>query len=164
MTRGGFSARSQVTPAWAAALFGVALAARNPGAVELYGFADGQFSHPVAKGGSVLRECERLLARNGEVGHGTQIAEAVRRTYAGHARVVIISDMQTMSGGYGSGVSEQAPAHVPMYGFNLQGYEHGAMPSGFGNRHELGSLTDATFRMVPLLEAGRNADWPWVTA
>ena len=29
------------------------------------------------------------------------------------------------------------------------------------NRIEFGGLTDATFRMIPLIEAGRNADWPF---
>lgn len=35
-------------------------------------------------------------------------------------------------------------------------------PSGKGNRHTFGGLSDAAFRMVPLLEAARDADWPWV--
>lgn len=34
-------------------------------------------------------------------------------------------------------------------------------PSGTAGRHTFGGLSDAAFRMVPLLEAGRNADWPW---
>ncbi|MFC4061215.1 TROVE domain-containing protein [Planomonospora corallina] len=164
MTGGAVSARSTVTPAQAAALFGVALAARGE-RVDLYGFADGVFRHRVRsgvwKGASVLREVERFCARTGEVGHGTRIAEAVRRTYSGHDRVVILSDMQTMSGHYGGGVGEAAPAHVPMYGFNLQGYRHAAMPTGSGNRHEFGGFSDATFRLIPLLEAGRNAGWPF---
>lgn len=33
--------------------------------------------------------------------------------------------------------------------------------SGVRNRHTFGGLTDAAFRMIPLLEAGRNAAWPW---
>src|SRR5690606_32497196 len=43
------------TPVKAAALFGVALAARGE-KVDLYGFADGVFRHKVRKGASVIRE------------------------------------------------------------------------------------------------------------
>ncbi|GAT68212.1 RNA-binding protein [Planomonospora sphaerica] len=160
MTSGGIAARSTVTPAQAAALFGVSLAARGE-RVDLYGFADGVFRHGVRRGASVLKEVERFCARIGEVGHGTQIADSVRRTYSGHDRVVILSDMQTMSGHHAGGVTGAAPAHVPMYGFNLQGYRHAAMPTGSGNRHEFGGFSDAAFRLIPLLEAGRDAGWPF---
>ncbi|WP_406311774.1 TROVE domain-containing protein [Streptosporangium sp. NBC_01639] len=160
MTGGSVSARSAVTPAQAAALFGVALAARGD-SVDLYGFADGVFRHEVGPGASVLKEVERFCGRIGEVGHGTQIAGSVRATYRGHDRVVILSDMQTMNG-HGGSVTEAAPAHVPMYGYNLQGYRRAAMPTGTGNRHEFGGFSDAVFRMIPLLEAGESASWPWL--
>ncbi|WP_157253188.1 TROVE domain-containing protein [Nonomuraea typhae] len=160
MSSGGISARSTVTPVQAAALFGVALATRGD-QVDLYGFADDVFKHPIPAGGSVLKEMERFCRRIGEVGHGTQIADSVRRTYSGHDRVIILSDMQTMSGYYAGDVTSAAPKHIPMYGFNLQGYQHAAMPAGGGNRHELGGFSDSTFKLIPLLEAGRNADWPF---
>ncbi|GAA2858187.1 TROVE domain-containing protein [Streptosporangium fragile] len=160
MTGGAVSRRSTVTPAQAAALFGVALAARGE-RVDLYGFADGVFRHEVGRGAPVLEEMDRFCKRIGEVGHGTQIADSVRRTYEGHDRVVILSDMQTMSGYYGAEVTDTAPSHVPMYGFNLQGYRRAAMPTGSGNRHEFGGFSDATFRLIPLLEAGRSAGWPF---
>lgn len=158
----GVSARSKMTFAQIAALFGVALAGRG-NQVDLHGFADGVFRHQVGRGASVLKEVDRFCRRIGEVGHGTRIAEAVRATYDGHDRVVLISDMQTFRGGWGVGnVTDAAPKHVPMYGFNLAGYQHAAMPTGSGTRHELGGMSDATFRMIPLLEAGSNADWPWI--
>ncbi len=157
MTQRAFSARSTMTPAKAAAVFGVALAAKGE-KVDLHGFADGVFRHEVAVGGSVLKEVDRFVARTGEVGHGTQIAGSLRASYRRHDRVVIISDMQTVD----RGVSEAVPASVPVYGFNLGGYRAAAYATGSGNRHEFGGLTDATFRMIPLLEAGRNASWPWV--
>jgi hypothetical protein len=53
------------------------------------------------------------------------------------------------------------PKHVPVYMWNMAGYKPGAMPSGSHNRHTFGGLTDQAFRMVPLLEAGRDAKWPW---
>jgi hypothetical protein len=156
MTGMTFSARSKVTPAKAAAVFGVALAAKGE-QVDLCGFADGVFRHDVKAGASVLREIAGFCARTGEVGHGTQIARSVQTTYRGHDRVFIISDMQTMDGG----VSQMVPANIPIYGFNLGGYQNAAYATGTANRHEFGGLTDATFTMIPLLEAGRNAAWPW---
>jgi hypothetical protein len=161
MTQRAMSARSKMTPAKAAAVFGVALAAKGEN-VDLHGFADGVFRHEVAKGASVLKETARFTSRTGEVGHGTQIAGSVRATFKRHDRVVIISDMQTMDAHHGNGVSEAVPADVPIYGFNLGGYRHGAYATGSANRHEFGGLTDATFRMIPLLEAGKNANWPWL--
>ncbi|MFD4642268.1 TROVE domain-containing protein [Lentzea sp. NPDC058436] len=160
MTGGAISARSKVTPAKAAAVFGVALGAKGE-QVDVVGFADGTFRHDVARGASVIREVGRFLERIGEVGHGTDIVGSLRRSYKRHDRVFIISDMQTMSGYYGNGVSDVVPAHVPIYGFNLGGYQHAAYATGKANRHEFGGLTDATFRMVPLLEAGQNATWPF---
>lgn len=160
MTGMGYSARSKVTPAKAAAVFGVALGAKGE-QVDVVGFADGVFRHEVPKGSSVLRQVDAFLKRIGEVGHGTNMVGAAQAAYKGHDRVFLISDMQTISGRYGQGVTDVVPQNVPVYGFNLQGYEHAAMPTGSGNRHEFGGLTDATFRLIPLLEAGQNADWPF---
>jgi len=159
MTSGAISKRSTVTPAQAAALFGVCLAARG-NTVDLVGFADGTFQHSVGRGASVLREVDAFVKRTGEVGHGTQIAASLRASYQGHERVVVISDMQTFQDYHGD-VASAVPAHVPIYGFNLGGYRAAAMPTGLGTRHEIGGMSDATFRMIPLLEAGRDAAWPW---
>ncbi|GIH28665.1 RNA-binding protein [Acrocarpospora phusangensis] len=159
MSTGAISARSTISPVQAAALFGVALAAKGE-QVDLYGFATGVFRHKIGKRASVLKEVEKFCDRVGEVGHGTQIGDSVRATYKGHDRVVILSDMQTMSG-YGGNVTEAAPQHIPMYGFNLQGYRHAAMRTGSGNRHEFGGMSDATFKLIPLLETGNSAGWPF---
>ncbi|RFS83990.1 TROVE domain-containing protein [Actinomadura spongiicola] len=160
MTGMGVSERSKMNYAQMAALFGVTLAARG-NRVDLHGFATGTFRHDVRRGASVLREVERFVGRIGEVGQGTQIADSVRATYAGHDRVIILSDMQTFGGGWAGNVTDAAPKNVPIYGFNLASYQHGAIPSGTGTRHELGGMTDAAFRLLPLLEAGAKADWPW---
>ncbi|MCA2214196.1 TROVE domain-containing protein [Jidongwangia harbinensis] len=161
MSARGFSRTSTMTPVKAAAVFGVALAARGE-RVDLHGFADGVFRHPVPAGASVIREVDRFVRRVGEVGHGTRIAEAVRATLRGHDRVFVISDMQTFAPGPGTGeVTAVVPRHTPLYGFNLGGYTRTAFDAGAPNRIEFGGLTDATFRMVPLIEAGRNADWPF---
>jgi hypothetical protein len=160
MTHGTISAKSKVTPAKAAAVFGVALGAKGE-QVDVVGFADGTFRHDIPRGMSVIRGVDRFLKRIGEVGHGTDIIGSLRRTYRGHDRVFIISDMQTIGGYYGQGVADAVPRHVPIYGFNLNGYKQAAYATGKANRHEFGGLSDATFRMVPLLEAGQNAGWPF---
>lgn len=154
----GFSARSKVTPVQAAALFGVAMAVRG-NAVDLVGFADGTFRHPVRKGASVLREVERFVSRVGEVGHGTRIAAALAASYRGHDRVVIVSDMQTFA--ESAAVSNVVGRQVPMYGFNLGGYGTTVIDAGGCNRHEFGGLSDGTFGMLSLIEQGQSADWPF---
>jgi TROVE domain len=161
MTSRAFSAKSTMTPAKAAAVFGVALAARSE-QVDLYGFADGVFRHKVPTGASVIREVDRFVARTGEVGHGTRIADSVKATLRGHDRVFVISDMQTFAPGTHTGnVTEVVPRTTALYGFNLGGYRRTAFDAGAANRIEFGGLTDATFRMIPLIEAGRNVDWPF---
>jgi hypothetical protein len=59
-------------------------------------------------------------------------------------------------------IDDLIPKHVPVYMWNMAGYKAGAMPSGSGNRHAMGGLTDSAFKMIPLLDSGRNATWPWL--
>lgn len=158
MTTVGFSARSKMTPAKAAAIFGVTLAKRS--GADLYGFANGTFRHPVLAGSSVIREVERFVARTGAVGHGTEIAASLRATYAGHDRVFIISDGQTFLDRLGE-VTTAVPAHIPMYGYNLGGYATTTVKAGAPNRHEFGALNDSAFKVIPLLERGTVGNWPW---
>lgn len=84
----------------------------------------------------------------------------MRRHYRGHDRVLIVTDEQASYHSAGD-PTEQVPADIPVYTWNLVGYRPGHGPSGSADRHTFGGLTDAAFRMVPLLESGRNADWPW---
>ena len=91
---------------------------------------------------------------------GPATTEAVRRHYKKHDRVLIVTDEQYAYSHHGD-PTEQVPADVPVYTWNLAGYRAGHGPSGQGNRHTFGGLSDAAFRMVPLLEAARSADWPW---
>lgn len=161
MSSVGLSARSSVTPVQAAAVFGVALAAKGAD-VDLVGFASGTFRHQVRRGASVLREVERFVARVGEVGHGTAIASALASSYAGHDRVVLVTDMQTHAEPAFRGVADrQVPAHVPLYGFNLGGYGTTVLDAGGPGRHEFGGLSDATFGMISMLERGQDAGWPF---
>jgi hypothetical protein len=53
------------------------------------------------------------------------------------------------------------PAKVPVYTWNLAGHRFGHAPSGVGNRHTFGGLTDAAFGMIALIEAGNDGQWPF---
>ncbi|MPY60033.1 TROVE domain-containing protein [Streptomyces spongiae] len=148
------SDRSELDRADAAAIFGTALALRAANA-DLVEFGSTSNRVRFRKGESVLK----ILGRFGDLG-GTDTTEAVRRHYRKHDRVLIVTDEQYAFSGHGD-PTEQVPAHVPVYTWNLAGYRAGHGPSGAGNRHTFGGLSDAAFRMVPLLEAARDADWPW---
>ena len=154
------SAKSGLNRADTAALFGTALALRSEHA-DLVEF--GTNSRPVQFRGSesVLKVIERFTGMG-----GTNTADAVRRHYRDtfHSRVVIVTDEQAWGGYYGAEPTSLIPAHVPVYTWNLAGYKHGHGPSGSGNRHTFGGLTDVSFRMIPLLEAGRDCAWPWESA
>lgn len=146
------SERSRLNRADAAAIFGTALALRAADA-DLVQFGTGSAPVTHRAGESVLK----VLGRFGDLG-GTNTADAVRRHYRGHDRVLIVTDEQTS---YGGDPTSLIPAEVPVYTWNLAGYRVGHGPSGDANRHVFAGLTDAAFRMVPLLEAGRDARWPW---
>ncbi|WBO67097.1 TROVE domain-containing protein [Streptomyces camelliae] len=148
------SERSQLTRADAAAVFGTALALRAADA-DLVEFGTTSNAVTFRKGESVLK----ILDRFGDLG-GTDTTDAVRRHYKKHDRVLIVTDEQYTPNRHGD-PTVQVPAHVPVYTWNLEGYRAGHGPSGTGNRHTFGGLSDAAFRMVSLLEAAGEADWPW---
>lgn len=149
------SRRSVLTRADGAAVFGAALAVRAASA-DLVEF--GTQSAPVRfrRSDSVLKVAERM----GNLG-GTNTADAVRRHYRGHDRVVIVTDEQTWAGWRGAEPAKVVPASVPVYTFNLAGYQYGHGPSGAGNRHTFGGLSDQGFAAIPLLETGRDQRWPF---
>ncbi|WDV50820.1 TROVE domain-containing protein [Streptomyces coeruleorubidus] len=148
------SDRSELNRADAAAIFGTALALRAERA-DLVEFGSTSDRVKFREGESVLK----ILDRFGDLG-GTDTTEAVRRHYRKHDRVLIVTDEQYTHHHRGD-PTEQVPADVPVYTWNLAGYRAGHGPSGTGNRHTFGGLSDAAFRMVPLIEASRDADWPW---
>jgi len=164
----GFSTpnRSDITLAEQAAVFGSALALRaeKPTLVE---FGGGSKKLDVVKGGSVLKHIEAF----GRI-DGTDIPAAVKAHWFAHDRIVIVTDEQTRPGwlpsnmwSYGgmreTAIDDLVPKATPVYMWNMAGYKPGAMPSGKTGRHTFGGLTDQAFRMIPLLEQGRDARWPW---
>jgi hypothetical protein len=152
---GPVSARSQLSRADAAAVFGAALAVRAERA-DLVQFGTHSALVKFRPGESVLR----VLDRFGELG-GTNTADAVRRWYRDHDRVVIVTDEQAWFAARGSDPTRVVPTEVPVYTWNVAGYRFGHGPSGGGNRHTFGGLTDSGFAMIPLLESGRDGGWPF---
>ncbi|WP_405559091.1 TROVE domain-containing protein [Streptomyces canus] len=165
----GFSTpnSSDITLAEQAAVFGSALALRaeKPTLVE-FGGESKQLTVP--RGGSVLK----LIEQYGTI-DGTDIPTAVKKHWFAHDRIVIVTDEQTRPGWlpsnmhrYGgmqeTAINDLVPKATSVYMWNMAGYKPGAMPSGTAGRHTFGGLTDHAFRLVPLLEAGRDADWPWI--
>ncbi|MFJ2772903.1 TROVE domain-containing protein [Streptomyces sp. NPDC087300] len=151
------SDRSRLNRADAAAVFGTALALRAADA-DLVQFGTTSARVKYRAGESVLK----VLDRFGDLG-GTDTTGAVRRFYKKHDRVLIVTDEQAAYNFHGD-PTEQVPDDVPVYTWNLAGYRTGHGASGTGNRHVFGGLSDAAFRTVGLLEAGRDADWPWADA
>ncbi|NML55363.1 TROVE domain-containing protein [Streptomyces sp. R302] len=160
---------SDISLAEQAAIFGAALALRaeNPTLVEF-----GGTSREITpkKGGSALP----LVEQFGSI-DGTDIPSAVKKHFSGHDRVIVVTDEQTRPGWLPSNmisyqgmpetrIDDLIPASVPVYMWNMAGYRPGATPAGGRNRHTLGGLSDAAFSLIPLLDAGRDARWPWEQA
>jgi len=153
----------------AAALFGIALGRRCTSA-DVVSFSSARYyvndapgaktkAFPLTQGGSLLSDVKKWKDGGWFLGGGTDTAAALRQEFRGHDRVVIVTDEQ--AGHDFVEVDRSVPQATPMYTWNLAGYEAGHAPSGRGQRHTFGGLTDAAFRMIPLLEAGRDSAWPW---
>jgi len=177
------SDRSDLRWVDAAAVFGAALAKRAESA-DLYGFGSIPRRYSFTSASSVLplatsmtdtRTTPAELGINGYAPQdilglgGTETAKALRETYAGHDRIVIVTDEQyTHSSWYGYGHTGNVNAlldqfNVPTYTWNLAGYQVGQAESGAKRRHVFGGLSDTSFRAIPALEAGLSQAWPWET-
>lgn len=150
------SERSKLTRADAAAVFGTALAMRAEQA-DLVEFGWRSAVVPFEPGEPVLDVLKRFHSLG-----GTHTTKAVRTHYREHDRVLIVTDEQAAPDAPGA-VPEPVPADIPVYTWNLAGYRPAHGPTG-PHRHTFGGLADAAFRMVGLIEAGREAAWPWTEA
>ncbi|OZB79754.1 TROVE domain-containing protein, partial [Microbacterium sp. 13-71-7] len=149
------SAKSSLTRMDAAAVFGSALALRAEDATLVaFGTDSGEVR---------FRNTDAVLQLTGRFAGmgGTRTAKAVRQHYAGHDRVVVITDEQAGVDFYGDGdVFGAVPAKVHTFTWNLAGYERGhAADTGF--RHTFGGLSDAGFSLVGFIERGTRADFPF---
>jgi hypothetical protein len=146
--RTALSARSTLTRAEATSLFGVALAKRCADA-DVVAYDTNAWSVDVNH--SALRVANEV-SRLG--GGGTYTFQTLAATYNGHDRVVILTDEQAH---YGQGPT----LSCPLYTFNVGGYRVAHTPQGERGSYAFGGLTDAGFRVIPLLEAQKHARWPW---
>jgi hypothetical protein len=172
----------------AAALFAMALALRNAGKVQVFGFADApgggghyrnwlhrekkydgnvEFQH-IEPGASLLRLMDFVVKNIGSCGYGTAVEQNLRQVYDAHDWVAIFSDEQTIPGGpawrAGWGdvgdITHCVPPDIPVFGWNLAGYQHGAFPTG-GRRYALAGVNDSSFELMRRLMDGHSAKWPW---
>ncbi|KOV84698.1 hypothetical protein [Nocardia sp. NRRL S-836] len=93
---------------------------------------------PLKAGESLLRAVDRWKEGGYFLDGGTDTAGAVRRHYAGHDRVVILTDEQSRDGDVGQAL----PVETPLYTWNLAGYRTGRSASGTAHRHTFAGLTD----------------------
>lgn len=96
---------------------------------------------------------------------GTDTPRAVSEWYDGHDRVIVITDEQYSWSWWsdsdsGHDVFRSVPRNVPTFTWNLCGYETAQSKSGPG-RFTFGGLTDKGFQLIPLIEKGFDAGWPW---
>lgn len=147
----GFSNRGTIEYRETAALFGAALAKRAENA-DLVAYDTSSRRVSFDKSEPVLKIAKAATYNGG----GTDTFGVLNKVYNGHDRVVILTDEQA---NYHFGRAENIK--VPIYTFNLAGYRVGHLPSGSDNRYTFGGLTDAGFKMIDLIERGKNADWPF---
>lgn len=142
----------------AATVFGLALTARAAEATVV-SFSNGSKVFPAVRGESVLAGLRRFKEKGYFLNGGTATERAVRQHYAGHDRVVILTDEQA-HWHHAPDAAAAVPARVPVYTWNLAGYRVGHTPQE-GNRFTFGGLSDSAFAMIPLIEAGAREQWPF---
>jgi hypothetical protein len=147
-------ARSDVSNADVAKLFGAALALRAADAT-LVGYGHTNYRVPFGRGEAVLRLMGKFQPKDGTDAYG-----AAHDHFARHDRIVVVTDGENNGHRFASYGQAGIPGTVPVYTWNIGGYRFGQEPGGPG-RHTFAGLTDHAFRMVPLLEAGRAGAWPF---
>jgi len=152
------SDKSDVKRIAPASIFAAALAIRaeHP---TLVGFSEATSEIKVNKTNSVLLLTKDIVTA---VPHmGTQTWQAVQKHFAGHDRVIILTDEQADSYYGASDPAKVVPGTTPLYTFNVAGYRAGHAPSGKKNRYTFGGLSDAAFTAIELLEKGQDEAWPF---
>lgn len=155
----------------AAAVFGIAMGRRCAQA-DVVSFSSNQYYYhdrPGAKtkyfepkrGESLLKSIDRWENDGYFLGGGTDTVAAIHRhLQPHHDRVMLITDEQHSHNGMA--VSDAVPANLPLYTWNLAGYEAGHGVSGSQKRHTFGGLSDAGYSVVHLIEnQQRSGRWPW---
>jgi hypothetical protein len=151
------SGRSAMSRVEVAAVMAMATAhAARDVEVVIYGQTNAKVRGIAAS--SVLGGVAKVVGAVGSVGHATFGHTAIARHYDAkrHRRVVLFTDDQQHDSG------RVRLDRVPLiYTFNLAGYRPSALTAGERGRYTLGGFTDATFTAMAVLEAGRDAHWPF---
>lgn len=142
----------KIRPVDVAALFAAGLSSAGDVDLAIYA-SDAAYVRNAPR--SLLRTAELLRSLSGQVGHGTNTWPATNVCYDGHDRVVVLTDMQDHPHDIA------ALPDVPIYVWDLAGYGTANLQLGAG-RHLLSGFTDSHFKMIQMLESGRDADWPWL--
>lgn len=158
------SNKSKVKLVEIAALFGAALANRNgKDKVVLAPYANETYKATIHN--SVLRTIQDIESQIGKVGHGTETwysTNKMIRQYGPFDRVVVFSDMQDHSAyNWYASKSADPPKDIPVYVWDLEGYANANVNTNNQGHYLFGGFSDQAFNMIGLLEAGKNADWPW---
>ena len=137
----------------AATVFGLALAERAEHATVV-SFSNDSRVFPRRPGESVLAAVRRFKEGGYFFEGGTETSKAIRTHLRGHDRLIILTDEQAFFG------DADLPEGARVYTWNLAGYRIGHI-APTGKRHTFGGLSDAGFAMIPLIEAGAEARWPF---
>lgn len=156
MMGGYWGERTTVAPWETAGLFAAALATRAEHA-DLYAYSTTHSPIDYGRGASVFTVLNRIQ-QSPAFGGGTNTIQTIAQTFAGHDRVIVLTDEQAFGAGGYHGVVDTIPL---IYTFNLAGYSAGHQPSGQRGRYTFGGLTDAGFRLIGILENMRDTDWPF---
>jgi hypothetical protein len=135
------------------ALFGAAVAKKCE-KVNVALFASTSMPFNPLRTEGVLHYVNRVGQQLGSIGYGTMIWQSVNEHYAGHDRVIIMTDEQ------GHDTHVQGTLIPNIHIVNLAGYKTATAPSKKGI-YTYGGFTDAMFNMIPILEAGGEGRWPW---
>lgn len=100
-----------------------------------------------------------LVDRSGSMFDLPSAGSELTRNYREHDRVIVVTDEQVQST-HCRDPLRAVPRHIPVYTWNLAGYAYGHTAAG-PHRHTFGGLSDAAFRLIPLLESGQDSNWPW---
>lgn len=150
----------------AAVVFGLALARRCENA-DVVSFSTTHRTFHLRAGSSLLSEIIRWKDEGYFLNYGTNTVGAVRDSFTGHDRVVILTDEQADRSAYGGqyyqDVGTALPDETMLYTWNLAGYLV-AHAEASPTRITIGGLTDQMFAMIPQIEQGVNGTWPWQQA
>ena len=148
---------SAATVADQAAVFGACLALRSAD-TTLVQFGTGHRPLPLSPGQNLTE----LLGHFKEMGDGNAAA-AVRACFDRHDRIVIVTDEPHGSAWQGEHPAAAAPADVPVYIWNVACTPEPAAPGDavIRGRYVFVGLSDAAFDVIPLIEAGCRASWPF---